>query len=423
MTINEIVSVEYRVDGGGWTAAALNDLAVRPGPDTKIYSFTTPTLAGGKRKIEARAQNSAGNSSTVVSDTVTVAVAPVNDLFANKITISSLPYNHAVNTAIATEDDLTDPIPNSDNCENLGLKLGKHSVWYGYEATSNDEIFLDTIGTDYNTVLSVWTGNDSGGELTNYQLIACADGASGDPTELSFTPDADTTYYFMISEFNNTGVAAALGDDADVSGQKGGALVFRVYEAIEVDVRIESTVYGPYKLTAGQAISQFYDGVAGGPVQVVNTDGDKIFVSEHRNYQASFSETLGYPDDQLTTKYWFTRYAYNSNVKTWLLIMNPDPVQTAEVKVFIGNLSVPIAEYFILPGTAVTPFYDGVAGGPVQVVSTNGVKIFASEHRNYQTSFAETLGYPDDQLTTKYWFTRYAYNSNVKTWLLMVNPQ
>ena len=54
--------------------------------------------------------------------------------------------------------------------------------------------------------------------------------------------------------------------------------------------------------------------------------------------------------------------------------------------------------------------------------STNGVNIFASEHRNYQTSFSETLGYPDNQLTTKYWFTRYAYNANVKTWLLVANP-
>jgi hypothetical protein len=56
------------------------------------------------------------------------------------------------------------------------------------------------------------------------------------------------------------------------------------------------------------------------------------------------------------------------------------------------------------------------------VVSTNGVNIFASEHRNYQSSFSETLGFPDNQLTTKYWFTRYAYNANVKTWLLIANP-
>jgi hypothetical protein len=78
----------------------------------------------------------------------------------------------------------------------------------------------------------------------------------------------------------------------------------------------------------------------------------------------------------------------------------------AEVDVYIGGGPDPIASYGIGPGQAVTPHYDGVAGGPVLVESTNGVNIFPSEHRNYFQSFSETLGYPDNQLTTKYWFTR-----------------
>jgi hypothetical protein len=147
-----------------------------------------------------------------------------------------------------------------------------------------------------------------------------------------------------------------------------------------------------------------------------------ILASEHRNYQASFSETLGYPDNQLTTKYWFTRYAYNANVKTWLLVTNPDPDQDANVSIFIGNLTTPIETFNLPSETAVSKVYDGIANGPVVVQSNNGVNILASEHRNYQTSFSETLGYPHNQLTTKYWFTRYAYNANVKTWLLLANP-
>jgi hypothetical protein len=176
-----------------------------------------------------------------------------------------------------------------------------------------------------------------------------------------------------------------------------------------------------FNLGAGASVSKFYNGVANGPVLVESTNGVNIFASEHRNYQSSFSETLGFPDNQLTTTYWFTRYAYNANVRTWVLIANPTN-QTAEVSVYIGNSATPLASYSLLPGTAVTPFYNGVANGPVQVVSTNGVNILASEHRNYQTSFSETLGYPEDQLTTTYWFTRYAYNANVRTWLLIAHP-
>jgi len=189
----------------------------------------------------------------------------------------------------------------------------------------------------------------------------------------------------------------------------------------DVNVQIGGAPMGNYTLAAGESIIPFYDGVAGGPVQVTSTNDENILTSEHRNYQTSFSETLGYPDDQLTTKYWFTRYAYNANVKTWILVANPSG-STANVSVYIGNLDTPIESFNLAAGASVSKFYNGVANGPVLVESTNGVNILASEHRNYQTSFSETLGYPDNQLTTKYWFTRYAYNANVKTWLLVTNP-
>jgi len=192
---------------------------------------------------------------------------------------------------------------------------------------------------------------------------------------------------------------------------------------VEVYIGDLTTPIDSFSLTEGTSVSKFYNGIANGPVLVKSTNGVDILASEHRNYQTSFSETLGYPADQLTTEYWFTRYTYNANVKTWLLIANPDPSQTAEVSVYIGTSLKPIASYSIGHGQTVTPFYDGVAAGPVRVVSMNGVNILASVHRNYRTSFSETLGYPADQLTTEYWFTRYAYNANVKTWLLIANPQ
>jgi len=160
-------------------------------------------------------------------------------------------------------------------------------------------------------------------------------------------------------------------------------------------------------------------------VVVESTNGVNIFASEHRNYQTSFSETLGFPDNQLTTKYWFTRYAYNSNVKTWILVVNPT-TSLAKVKVYIGDQTTAYDSFDLAGGASIVKYYDagagGPVGGPVVVESTNGVNIFASEHRNYQTSFSETLGFPDNQLTSKYWFTRYAYNSNVKTWLLIGRP-
>jgi hypothetical protein len=193
------------------------------------------------------------------------------------------------------------------------------------------------------------------------------------------------------------------------------------YDSADIDVLIGGSPLESYTLGGGQIVTPYYNGLAGGPVVVQSTNGVNIFTSEHRNFQTSFSETLGYPDNQLTTKYWFTRYAYNANVKTWLLVANPSG-SSADVNIYIGNLVTPLESFSLGAGASVSKFYDGVANGPVVVQSTNGVNILASEHRNYQTSFSETLGYPDNQLTTKYWFTRYAYNANVKTWLLVTNP-
>src|SRR6188474_1830048 len=93
-----------------------------------------------------------------------------------------------------------------------------------------------------------------------------------------------------------------------------------------------------------------------GAVVVESTNGVKIFASEHRNYQTSFSESLGYPDNQLTTKYWFTRYAYNANVKTWILVTNTDPLQAADVSIYVGNLTTPVESFSLPAGTAVSKF-------------------------------------------------------------------
>jgi hypothetical protein len=222
-------------------------------------------------------------------------------------------------------------------------------------------------------------------------------------TGYTFTPTSKSYTNIQSNQTNQNYTAQACVGCADISAVVG------------------TTTMGQYTLASGQAITPYYNGVAGGPVVVESTNGTNIFTSEHRNYQTSFSETLGYPENQLTTEYWFTRYAYNSNVKTWILVANPSG-STANVSLYIGDLVNPKESFQVAAGASVTKFYDGVAGGPVVVKSTNGVNIFASEHRNYQTSFSETLGFPANQLTTEYWFTRYAYNANVKTWILVTNP-
>jgi hypothetical protein len=107
----------------------------------------------------------------------------------------------------------------------------------------------------------------------------------------------------------------------------------------------------------------------------------------------------------LATEYWFTTLD-DASMITYLVIGNPDETQTAEVDVYIAGTKMNSTPYTIAPGERVYPRY-GINGGPVQVVSTNGVAIFASERSKYLESFNEILGIAVDQLTTEYWFTTY----------------
>jgi hypothetical protein len=76
------------------------------------------------------------------------------------------------------------------------------------------------------------------------------------------------------------------------------------------------------------------------------------------------------------------------------------------VDVYINGVKKNPTTYSIAPGQRVFPRY-AINGGPVQVVSTNGVDIFTSERARYLSSFNEILGLPDNQLATAYWFTSY----------------
>jgi hypothetical protein len=156
-----------------------------------------------------------------------------------------------------------------------------------------------------------------------------------------------------------------------------------------------------------------------GPVRVVSTNGVKIFASERTVYgpDSAFNEVMGYPANQFTTEYWFPWYD-NVTMATWILVGNPSTTSTAAVDIYIGG--VKRSSYVIPKGGNVTPRF-ALQTGPVRVVATNGVPIFTSERTIAGDSFNEVMGYPNNQLTTDYWFPWYD-NVNMATWVLVGNP-
>jgi len=119
------------------------------------------------------------------------------DKFSGKI-ITTIPFIDTVDTSDATTNTngIADPTPIilGDCDSNEGLA----SVWYNYKPASNTGLFIDTIGSSYDTVLAVWTGSE--GNLT---LVACNDDISLNElqSKVAFLAQANTTYFIEVIEF------------------------------------------------------------------------------------------------------------------------------------------------------------------------------------------------------------------------------
>jgi hypothetical protein len=70
ITINKIVTVQWRIDGGPWQTAAPGDGVFNSYLEN--FTFTAAGLSAGTHRVEAHAINSVGNSSAIASDTLTI---------------------------------------------------------------------------------------------------------------------------------------------------------------------------------------------------------------------------------------------------------------------------------------------------------------------------------------------------------------
>lgn len=126
-------------------------------------------------------------------------VPPDNDAIDNATNLTGLPYSASLSTVEATTA-ADDP-----SCEGNAA-----SVWYAYTPPLTTWLTASTLGSDYDTTLSAYTG--SPGALVS---VACNNDTGGPQSQVTFLAEAGVSYSFMA---------------AGVSG--GGNLVF------SVDVRV-----------------------------------------------------------------------------------------------------------------------------------------------------------------------------------------
>lgn len=119
---------------------------------------------------------------------------PANDDLARAVEIASLPFSDTRDTAFAD----TEPDESLSRCEVwFGDALG---VWYRFTAERDAFVRVTTEGSDYNTILSVWTGQ---GRHPLSGEVACNDDArpGGDYSSLEWQATAGASYYIRASGF------------------------------------------------------------------------------------------------------------------------------------------------------------------------------------------------------------------------------
>jgi hypothetical protein len=148
-----------------------------------------------------------GGGTTLTTGTVTlptftvIAPAPANDNFANAINIASTSFSDTRDSSGATPE-ANDPKPACAQDPRIPFVTGRsNTIWYKVAPTGNGLANIDTIGSTYDSVLSVWSGTSQ----TALTAVAC----NGDinpgiviVSQLQNVPlNVGTTYYIMVSSF------------------------------------------------------------------------------------------------------------------------------------------------------------------------------------------------------------------------------
>ncbi len=193
---------------------------------------------------------------------------------------------------------------------------------------------------------------------------------------------------------------------------------------VEIYIGGNKTSDSPHTIAAGQVWAPEYSGVIGGPVKVVSTGEQSIFVSQRvlQMDAKGFNELTGVNSRGLSTIWWFPWYDSNTPTKDWILVGNPGP-NSAQVEIYIGGNITNDSPHTILAGEVWTPLYDGTVGGPVKIVSTNGQSVFASQRVSEGTSgFNEVMGEIQADLSTLWWFPWYEATPPARDWVVVSNP-
>src|SRR5439155_17723462 len=124
------------------------------------------------------------------------AAPPGNDNFANATIVSSLPYNPPTQSVLEStvETASGEPMPS------CSVPV-QSTVWYAFTPNQTGVVKINTVGSTYDTVAAVFTGNS----LNTLTELACNDDVGGGepfPSAVQFAADPGTTYHIQIGSID-----------------------------------------------------------------------------------------------------------------------------------------------------------------------------------------------------------------------------
>src|SRR2546426_3675280 len=238
-TINPPLNPATATAGSGDTPLTLNGTNFISGskvnwngsplPTTTVVNATQVTTTipqallafGGVNTVTVVNPAPGGGPSNGADFTVN-SLPPANDNFTNATALTSGSFSSTVDSFGATIE-ATDPVP---TCAPGSANPPIKTVWYKFSAGGNGSLTADTIGSSYDTILTVWTG--SPGNFTN---VACNDDIIprlNIQSTVTFNVTWGTTYFLMGSAFGSPPAPPSVG--------LGGKTMFNVSTTVPIGV-------------------------------------------------------------------------------------------------------------------------------------------------------------------------------------------